>query len=318
MPEPQDVLGPLSESALFLTLTIEDGGENAVHELLPDLAGMIRSVAFPLPNEALTCVVGIGSAAWDRLFTGPRPARLHPFREIGGDRHRAPATPGDLFLHIRAKRFYPCFELARRVVGGLGGAVSVVDEVVGFRYFDRRDLLGFVDGTENPTGAAAAAAVLVGDDPPFDGGSYLIAQKYLHDLAKWHAMPVEARDDAVGRRMLDDVELADGVKPADSHVALTTIEEGDGTERKILRDNMPFGSIARGEYGTFFAGYAADPGVTEQMLTRMFTGASAGHPDRILEVSTAVTGGLFFVPPADFLDDPPALPAGSGVTAVGR
>ncbi|GAA4523333.1 Dyp-type peroxidase [Amycolatopsis samaneae] len=310
MPEAQGVLAPLTESALFLTLTIGPGGETAVHELLPDLAGMVRSVGFPLPEEDLTCVLGIGSAAWDRLFTGPRPARLHPFRAIDGARHHAPATPGDVFLHIRAKRLYPCFELARRVAGALGAAVSVVDEVVGFRYFDRRDLLGFVDGTENPTGDTASAAVLVADeDPRFTGGSYLIVQKYLHDLDKWHAMPVEARDHAVGRRMVDDVELADDVKPGDSHVALTTIEDEDGTERKILRDNMPFGSIARGEYGTFFAGYAADPAVTEQMLTRMFLGEPAGHTDRILEVSTAITGGLFFVPPADFLDDPPACPA---------
>ncbi|WP_284742318.1 Dyp-type peroxidase [Amycolatopsis sp. RTGN1] len=311
MPEPQGVLTPLTESAMFLTLTIRrPGDEAAVHDLLPELAGMVRSVGFPLPEEALTCVVGFGSAAWDRLFTGPRPAHLHPFREIDGPRHRAPATPGDLFLHLRAKRLYTCFELARRVVDGLGDAVTVTDEVAGFRYFDRRDLLGFVDGTENPTGGLAAAAALVGtdDDPRFTGGSYLIVQKYLHDLDRWNAMPVEDRERAVGRHMLDDVEIPDAKKATDSHVALTTIEDGDGNERKILRDNMPFGSIARGEYGTYFAGYAADPGVTEEMLTRMFVGEPPGNSDRLLDVSTAVTGGLFFVPPADFLADPPELP----------
>jgi len=186
--------------------------------------------------------------------------------------------------------------------------------VAGFRYFDRRDLLGFVDGTENPTGAAAGAAVLVRDDPGFAGGSYLVVQKYVHDLDRWSAMPVEERELAVGRRMLDDIELPDAVKPDDSHVALTTIEDGDGGERKILRDNMPFGSIARGEYGTFFAGYTADPAVIEEMLDRMFLGAPPGRPDRILEVSTAKTGGLFFVPTLDFLADPPSCPANEGET----
>jgi putative iron-dependent peroxidase len=297
----QAVLTPLTESALFLTLSVEAGGEAAVRDLLPDLAGLVRSVSFPLPEEHLTCVAGFESAVWDRLFSGPRPAELHPFRELAGSRHHAPSTPGDIFLHLRATRLYPCFELARRIVTRLGDAVSVYDETVGFRYFDRRDLLGYVDGTENPTGAKAGAAALV-DDGPFAGGSYLIVQKYRHDLAKWTAMPVEERDRSVGRHLADDVEIPDAQKAPDSHVARTTIEDADGTEHKILRDNMPFGSIARGEYGTYFCGYAADPAVTEKMLERMFL---ADQPDRLLDVSTAVTGSLFFVPPAEFLDDPP-------------
>ncbi|WP_410599622.1 Dyp-type peroxidase [Amycolatopsis sp. lyj-90] len=303
----QPVLAPLTESAMFLTLTMRTGGEPAVHDLLPDLAGMIRSVAFPLPNEHLTCVLGIGAAAWDRLFSGERPASLHPFRALSGPRHQAPSTPGDLFLHIRATRPYPCFELARRVVTRLGPAIVVEDETVGFRYFDRRDLLGYVDGTENPGGRDAEVAALVaGQDPGFAGGSYLIVQKYLHDLAKWTAHPVEERDRAVGRHLADDVEIPNAEKAVDSHVALTTIEDPDGTEHKIMRDNMPFGSIARAEYGTYFCGYAADPEVMERMLSRMFL---SERPDRLLEVSTAITGALFFAPPAGFLADPPPLRA---------
>lgn len=309
MPTPQDVLAPLTDSALFLTLTVHPGHEAAARDLLPALDGLVRSVAFPHPGEDLHCVLGISSGAWDRLLSGPRPAHLHPFREIAGDRHRAPATAGDLFLHLRSTRPYPCFELARRVVAELGPAVQVADAVQGFRYFDRRDLLGFVDGTANPTGGDAATSALVGDDDPaFSGGSYLIVQKYLHDLGAWTAKPVEEREASVGRRMLENVEIPDDEKASDSHVALTTVTDPDGTERDIVRDNMPFGSIERAEYGTYFAGYAADPSVTERMLTRMFIGEPAGNTDRLLEVSTAVTGGLFFAPPQEVLDDPPALP----------
>ncbi|MBC3191897.1 Dyp-type peroxidase [Pseudonocardia sp. C8] len=310
MRTPQDVLAPLTDSALFLTLTVRPGHEAAAHDFLPALDGLVGSVAFPHPGEDLHCVLGISSDAWDRLLSGPRPAHLHPFRAIAGDRHTAPATPGDLFLHLRSARPYPCFELARRVVAELGPAAEVVDAVHGFRYFDRRDLLGFVDGTANPTGGDAAACALVGDDDPaFAGGSYLVVQKYLHDLDAWTAKPVEDREAAVGRRMLENIEIPDDRKASDSHVALTTITDPDGTEREIVRDNMPFGSIARGEYGTYFAGYAADPSVTERMLTRMFVGDPPGNTDRLLEVSTAVTGGLFFAPPAAVLADPPPLPA---------
>jgi putative iron-dependent peroxidase len=315
-PSPQAVLGPLSESAVFLTLTIADGGEEQVRELLTDVSGLTRSVGFRVPEQRLNCVVGVGSAAWDRLFDGPRPAELHPFPVIKGERHTAPSTPGDLLLHIRARAIYPCFELARFVMDRLRGAVKVVDEVHAFRYFDMRDLLGFVDGTENPTGAEAADAVLIREDAePFRGGSYVIAQKYLHDMETWNAMSVEEQELVIGRRKLDDLELDDDVRPSNSHVSLTTIVEPDGTERQILRDNMPFGTVGEGEFGTYFIGYAATPEVIERMLRRMFIGEPVGNHDRILDVSTAHTGALFFVPAQDFLDDLPPAP-GSPAPAV--
>jgi putative iron-dependent peroxidase len=254
-------------------------------------------------------VTGIGSDAWDRLFAGLRPADLHPFVELRGDRHHAPSTPGDLLFHIRAAQPDVCFELATLIVDRLAGAATVVDEVHGFKYFDDRDLLGFVDGTENPIGTAAASAAIVGDeDPDFAGSSYVIVQKYLHDMSAWNALTVEDQERAVGRRKLSNVELDDDVKPGDSHVALTTITDPDGTEHKIVRDNMAFGTVGRQEFGTYFIGYAARPGVIEQMLRNMFIGDPPGNTDRLLAVSTAVTGCLFFVPPADLLDDLPPAP----------
>ncbi|MEU1509567.1 Dyp-type peroxidase [Kitasatospora sp. NPDC005748] len=315
--EPQAVLTPLTNVAIFLVLTIDPGGEQAVRDLLPDLAGLRRSVGFRAPDAGLTCVTGIGSDAWDRLFAGPRPAGLHPFREVAGARHRAPATPGDLLLHLRATRLDLCFELAGQLTRRLSGAATVVDSVHGFRYFDDRDLLGFVDGTENPEGRAAAAAVVVGaEDPGFAGGSYVVVQKYLHDLTAWNTLPVEQQERAVGRTKLTDIELDDATKPADSHVALTTITGPDGEERQIMRFNMAFGSFdGGGEFGTYFIGYARTPEVTEEMLRNMFVGRPPGSHDRLLDFSTAVTGSLFYVPTAEFLDGPPAAPAPAGAPA---
>ncbi len=317
-PVPQMVLSPLTSAAIFLVVTIDSGGESTVRELLSDVGSLERAVGFRAqPEGRLSCVTSIGSHAWDRLFTGPRPAGLHPFRELRGPVHRAVATPGDLLFHIRAARLDLCFALATEIMSRLRGAVTVQDEVQGFKYFDERDLLGFVDGTENPTGAAARAAVLVGDeDPPFAGGSYVVVQKYLHDLEAWEALPVEAQERVIGRRKLSDVELADDVKPADSHVALTTVTDPDGTEHEILRDNMPFGAAGRGEFGTYFIGYARTPEVTETMLERMFLGTESAPHDRILDFSTAVTGSLFFTPPADFLEDLPEPPAAGAAEAV--
>jgi putative iron-dependent peroxidase len=302
-PEPQDILTPLTEAAIFLIATVEPGGEEGIPDLLSDVNGLRRSVGFRIPEAQLTCVVGIGADAWDRLFDSPRPVGLHPFPGFAGTRHRAPATPGDLLFHIRAHRLDLCFELAHRLADRLAGYGHVVDEVHGFRSFDERDLLGFVDGTENPEGIAARRSVLIGDeDPAFAGGSYVIVQKYVHDLEAWDALTVEEQERAIGRTKLDDIEFADELKPPDSHVALNTVVDEDGNEHQIMRFNMPFGNVGVAEFGTYFIGYARNPDVIEQMLTNMFVGNPPGTTDRILDFSTALTGNLFFLPSVDMLD----------------
>jgi len=301
----QMVVGPLTRSAIFLVVCVRQQPE--AYELLrsfcADLSGIIRAVEFRDIEGGLTCVVGFGSEAWDELFGSPRPAELHPFRAIrSGDRH-AVSTPGDILFHIRAKRADLCFELATQIMDRIGDVVSVADEVQGFRYFEARDVLGFVDGTENPRGNAAAEAAIVGDeDPAFAGGSYVIVQKYLHNMKAWNALPTEAQERIIGRRKLSDIELSDAEKPASAHNALTVIEE-NGREIKILRDNMPFGRPGYGEFGTYFIGYSRTPRITETMLRNMFVGNPPGNYDRLLDFSTAVTGSLFFVPSATFLDN---------------
>jgi putative iron-dependent peroxidase len=321
---PQAVLMPLTRSALFLVVSVDPGGEPAVRDLLSGLSDLQKSVGFRAQDEQLSVVVGIGSEAWDRLFAGPRPAELHPFRELAGPVRTAVATPGDVLFHIRAQRPDLCFALAAEIMARIRAVVTVRDEVHGFKYFDVRDLLGFVDGTANPVGPGADAAVLIGgEDLAFAGGSYVIVQKYLHDLQAWNALSVEAQERVIGRTKLDDIELDDAVKPADSHVALTSIVDPDGNEREILRDNMPFGEAGRGQFGTYFIGYARSPSVTEEMLHRMFLGKGPAAHDRILDYSTPVTGCLFFVPSADLLDDLPpspllaeAAPGGNAATPV--
>jgi putative iron-dependent peroxidase len=313
---PQPVVAPLTRAAIFLVATLNSGTDNrnAVRSFCGDFATVFRAVEFRDIEAGLSCVMGFGSDAWDRLFGEPRPANLHPFREIRAGARHAVSTPGDLLFHIRAKRMDLCFELATQIMARIGDAVSPVDEVHGFRYFDDRDLIGFVDGTENPRGDAALEAVLIGEeDPAFADGSYVIVQKYVHDLEGWNALSTEAQERIIGRTKLSDIELDDSIKPTSAHNALTTIVE-DGKEVKILRDNMPFGRAAEGEFGTYFIGYSRSPGTIEQMLENMFVGRPPGNYDRLLDFSRAVTGSLFFVPSATFLenvaaDPPPAVSA---------
>jgi porphyrinogen peroxidase len=300
----QPVSAPLTRAAIFLVVTINPGEDDraAVCSFCADFAGLVRAVEFRDLEAGLSCVMGIGSEAWDRLFGDPRPAELHPFREFRAGSRHALATAGDLLFHIRAKRMDLCFEMAAQIMGRLGDAVTAVDEVHGFRYFDDRDLLGFVDGTENPRGQAVIDAALIGaEDAAFAGGSYVVTQKYLHDLVGWNALPTETQERIIGRMKLSDIELDDSVKPTFAHNALTVISE-NGQELQIVRDNMPFGKVGDAEYGTYFIGYCRTPRVTEQMIENMFIGKPPGNYDRLLDFSRAVTGTLFFVPSATFLD----------------
>ena len=321
----QPVSTGLTRAAMFLVVLINDGDENrdAVRAFCNDLSSFVRAVGFRDRSAQLSCVMGFGSNAWDRLFGARRPKDLHPFREIRGV-HHAVSTPGDILFHIRASRMDMCFELATQIMDRLGSAASIADEVHGFKYFDDRDLLGFVDGTENPEGDDAAAATIIGDeDAAFAGGSYVIVQKYLHDLKKWNAVPVEMQEKMIGRAKLSDIEQPDEEKAPYAHNVLTSIVDEDGNSQEILRDNMPFGDIQKGEFGTYFIGYSRSPSTTEKMLQNMFVGLPPGNYDRLLDFSRAVTGTLFFVPSATFLDDvgagdasPNSVPAASNESEV--
>ena len=302
--EPQSVDAPLSRATVFLVATIAPDDEAMVRarSVIADIGTLVRTVGFRDLNGHLSCNVGIGRNAWDRFGRVTRPAQLHAFSEMRGAAHTAVATPGDLLFHIRAERSDMCFELERLLLDALGDAITVVDEVQGFRYFDARDLLGFVDGTENPTGNALYQATLIGEeDAEFAGGSYVVVQKYLHDLTAWATLSVSEQEGIIGRTKFDNVELEDA-NGRKSHKSLNTIVDADGIEHHILRDNMPFGRPGQGEFGTYFIGYARDLALIEQMIHNMFVGDPAGEYDRILDFSTAVTGTAFFVPSNDLLE----------------
>ncbi|NYD75361.1 putative iron-dependent peroxidase [Leifsonia soli] len=318
----QQVDAPLTQTAVFLVVTVTDAPDAiaTIRSVLADVSGLIKTVAFRDLGANLTCTVGVGAAVWTDLTGMPSPRELRPFLPVEGARHTAPATPGDLLFHIRSDRRDLCFEFERLLLSGLGDAVTVADETVGFRYFDVRDLLGFVDGTANPVGPALPESTLVGDeDPDVAGGSYVVVQKYLHPIAAWQSLTTEQQEAIIGRTKADNVELDDAATGQKSHKTLATIVDAEGVEHDILRDNMPFGSPGSDQFGTYFIGYCRNLWVIQQMLERMFIGDPPGLHDRLLDFSSAVTGSAFFVPSAEILDGlddvpaavPPAQPASS-------
>lgn len=300
---PQSVDGLLTRSAIFLVVEAQDLAESTpvIREVLGGIDELVKSVGFRDRDAHLSCTVGVGSRIWPKIFGPSLPRELHPFKEFTGQKHTAVSTPGDVLFHIRSERDDISFEFERLLLDGLGDAVRVVDEVSGFRYFDSRDLLGFVDGTANPVGPDLPASTLVGDeDPKFVGGSYVVVQKYLHDLSAWQMLNTEQQEAIIGRRKSDNFELGDAARGQKAHKTLATIEDDEG-EHDILRDNMPFGRPGAGEFGTYFIGYTRNLWVLENMLERMFIGDPPGLHDRILDFSTPHTGTTFFAPTATML-----------------
>ncbi|KAH8775241.1 hypothetical protein F5883DRAFT_640522 [Diaporthe sp. PMI_573] len=306
---PQAVQAPLTQSTTFLVLSATDEpcAVRNIRSAISSISDITKNISTRHPSAHLSCIVGIGSKIWDRLAQVPRPTELRPFKEVRGAKHTAVSTPGDLLFHIRSERRDMSFEFERQLMDLLGDAVKTEDETVGFRYFDGRDVLGFVDGTANPVGPDVSQAVLVTQEDDktktAPGGSYVVVQKYLHNLKEWRSLSTEKQEAIIGRTKLDNIELDDAEDgQQQSHKSLSTIADKDGNEHGILRDNMPFGSPASGEFGTYFIGYSKKLWVIETMLERIFIGSPPGLHDKILDFSTPVTGSTFFVPSAKLLE----------------
>jgi len=212
----QSVDAPLSLAAVFLVVTVP-GNKAAMTKalsVLGDLDDLVKTVGFRDLSGRLSCVAGIGRDLSDRLGHDRRPKELKSFAPIKGAAHTAPSTPGDILFHIRSERPDLCFEFERILLDNLGDSVTVVDEVSGFRYFDARDLLGFVDGTANPTSLDLPASALVGqEDSEFAGGSYVVVQKYLHDLDGWRGISTSLQEEIIGRTKIDNIEIDDDDAP---------------------------------------------------------------------------------------------------------
>ncbi|WP_446666636.1 Dyp-type peroxidase [Flexivirga sp. B27] len=303
-PQPQDVATPLTKSAAFLVLTINEGDDamSAARSVVAGIDDLIKDVRIRSARNFFSCNVGIGHRVWADLTGKPAPKELKPFTEISGAKHTAIATPGDLLFHLRADDLGLIVEFEKLLLEAFGDAVTAVDDTAGFRYFDTRDLLEFVDGTANASGPETAANTVVGEeDPAYAGGSYVVTQKYLHDLGAWRGQSTQTQEEIIGRTKFDNVELPDaGADEQKSHKTLSTIEDEDG-EHGIIRDNMPFATPGKNEYGTYFIGYSRHLWVIERMLERMYVGAPPPLHDRILDYSTPVTGTTFFVPSVQFL-----------------
>ena len=302
-PDSQNVTDYTNNNTIFMVWNFMDGLEvrDTFNRLCKLIINLNNSANVRFPVSRASCVMGIGHDAWLRLgLPVPIPKELVDFVPIAGEKHTAVSSKGDLHFHIRADNTSICYDMAYAISDILDPVAVSVEEIHGFRYWDSRSILGFVDGTENPQGQERELFSMIGDeDPVYKGGSYLFVQKYIHDLTAWKGLSTEQQEKVIGRYKSNDIEMADDVKPSNSHIALANI----GDDLKIVRDNMPFGNMSTNEMGTYFIAYASTFTTVQKMLSNMFIGVPEGNYDRILDFSTAKTGSLFFVPTFNMIDD---------------
>ena len=303
--ESQNVTDYPNNNTIFTVWKFKEGAEikPVFEQLCALVSNLNHSFTIRVSGGRASCVMGVGHDAWMKLsLPRPLPAELKNFDPISGAKHTAVSTPGDLHFHLRGTDMSICFDMLTAISEALSVAADCLEEIHGFRYWDGRSILGFVDGTENPIGSERQFFAVVGDEDPFyKGGSYLFVQKYLHDMQGWTRLSTEEQEKVFGRYKISDIEMPDDVKPANSHSALAGIEDENGDELKIVRDNMPFGNPSKNEFGTYFIAYANTFSTTLKMLQHMFIGDPPGNYDRVLDFSTAHTGSLFFAPSMNIL-----------------
>jgi putative iron-dependent peroxidase len=245
-------------------------------------------------------VIAFGADAWREVAPSEAPAQLASFREVTGpDGRRAPATQHDAWIWISGSAADVTWDHARAAVHAVDDVAELAAELPGFTYHEGRDETGFIDGTANPPVRLAADVALVPAGQPGQGGSHVLAMRWVHDLDAFHRLSVEDQQRVFGRTKPDSVELAGEEKPPTAHIARVEIEI-EGTELKIFRRSVPYGTV--GEHGLNFVAFSADPSRYDHMLARMFGNAKDGLHDRLIDFSHPVSGAYYFAPSLDALN----------------
>ena len=253
-------------------LLTEDGSQ--VIAFGKRLADGLAALASPPGARDFTTVAGVPSVAGAKVL-------------------RAPATQYDIFIWLQGNERDELFATALAWRDALALVADVAAENHGFLFRDSRDLTGFVDGTGNPKGDARMEAALIGAGV-HAGGSFVLAQRWVHDLGAFGALPVADQERVIGRTKPDSVELTPDIMPPDAHVARTDLP---GT--KIYRRSTPAGGVR--DPGLFFLAFSADVDRYRILLESMFGLAEDGRHDHLLSYTTPISGSFYYAPPATAL-----------------
>lgn len=299
----QSVILPLpSNHARFIVLNLKNLSIDGLKEQLNALLSTRDRLITQHPDAEIKTSIAFGPELWAKLYH-TTPEGFKQLEPIQGA-FEMPVVPADVLIHIASARTDICFALSQSFFDGIQNQVEVLDERVCFRYLDGRDLTGFIDGTENPQfpDDRAETALLGEDSGIFEDGSFIFAQRYVHELEKWKRLKVDAQENVIGRSKLESIEMDDEHKPENAHIARVVIEDNEGEELEILRHSLPYGD-GQGEQGLFFIAYTKDLTRIDRMLVNMFGTQGDGIHDRLLHFVTPIDGAYFFAPNEEVLEE---------------
>ncbi|MDI1221950.1 MULTISPECIES: Dyp-type peroxidase [Acinetobacter] len=299
----QSVILPLpSNHARFIVLNLKNLSIDGLKKQLNALLSTRDRLITQHPEAEIKTSIAFGPELWAKLYH-TTPEGFKQLEPIQGA-FEMPVVPADVLIHIASARTDICFALSQSFFDGIQNQVEVLDERVCFRYLDGRDLTGFIDGTENPQfpDDRAETALLGEDSGIFEDGSFIFAQRYVHELEKWKRLKVDAQENVIGRSKLESIEMDDEHKPENAHIARVVIEDNEGEELEILRHSLPYGD-GQGEQGLFFIAYTKDLTRIDRMLVNMFGTQGDGIHDRLLHFVTPMDGAYFFTPNEEVLEE---------------
>ncbi|MCF9046505.1 Dyp-type peroxidase [Acinetobacter nectaris] len=298
----QSVILPLpSDHARFIVIRLKTLSVDELKHQIKSLISERNRLMTQHPNDQIKIGIAFGPEMWTKLYDSS-PKNFKQLEAQQGN-FEMPVVPGDVFIHIASQRTDICFALSQAFFRGVDEKVEVLEERACFRYLDGRDLTGFIDGTENPQFKEdrAETTLLSEDNGIFADGTFIFAQRYVHDLKKWHKLKVDTQERVIGRTKLESIELDDDVKPENAHIARTVVEDEEGEELEILRHSLPYGD-GHGEQGLYFVAYTKELSRIDAMLKRMFGTSGDGIHDRLLHFVTPVDGAYYFAPSEELLE----------------
>ncbi len=246
-------------------------------------------------------VLAFGPDFWRAIAPDQAPADLAPFREIhGASGKHVPAHQHDAWIWINGSTPDVTFDHARAAWLAVRDVATLAAEQPAFVYRDSRDLTGFVDGTANPEPLDAPNVALIPPGLPGEGGSHVLAIRWVHDLDAFHALLVAEQERVIGRTKPDSVELLENLRHPSGHLARVQVIEG-GSELEIYRRSVPYGTVA--EHGLYFVAFCADRTRFDRILARIFGSAEDGMHDRLTDFSRPVSGAFYFAPSLTTLRD---------------
>lgn len=274
-------------------------------------AGVVKTVL----RELIQCtqnIVGLnlnlafGASFWDRINPAWRPEELVPFETLGEGKLSMPGTQADVFVWLNS----PDAELIPHAVIEIYQKMKPIADIQldleGIKNKQSRDLIGFVDGTANDEDDERFPVVFIPEGKPGAGGTYVLSQRWQHDLAAFNHLSIHEQEKVVGRTKEEDIELEGDSMPEDSHVSRTDAEV-DGVGMAIYRRSYPYMAsqlnIAsdqeeknKPDHGLYFLALACEMQRFTVQLDRMLGLTEDGISDKLMQFSTPKTGCYWFMP----------------------